>query len=151
MADIIHRIGIKATPSQVYDAVATTEGVAGWWTRETTGSNRQGGTVNVRFHKHGDEIGQMDYELVTLDPGREVTWRFISGPPEWLGTEATFKLTQDGDMTVLNFGHRHWKEPVEFLGHCSMKWAMFLLSLRDLLERGKGQPAPDDVKIDNWN
>ncbi len=152
MADIIHRIGIKASPAQVYDAVATTTGVAGWWTRDTTGSSKAGGTVNVRFlHQNGDEIGQMDYELVTLDPGREVTWRFISGPPEWIGTEATFRLAQDGDMTVLNFGHRNWREPVEFMGHCSMKWAVFLLSLRDLVERGKGQPAPEDLKIDNWN
>jgi hypothetical protein len=32
-----------------------------------------------------------------------------------------------------------------------MKWAVFLLSLRDLVERGKGKPAPEDLKIDNWN
>lgn len=152
MADIIHRIGIKASPSRVYDAVATIAGVAGWWTRDATGSDRKGGTVNVRFlHQGGDEIGQMEYELVTLDPGREVTWRFIAGPPEWIGTEASFKLSQDGDTTVINFGHRHWKEPVEFMAHCSMKWAVFLLSLRDLVELGKGQPAPGDRKIDNWN
>ena len=54
-------------------------------------------------------------------------------------------------MTILNFGHRNWKEPVEFMGRCSMKWAVFLMSLRDLVETGKGKPAPDDVKIDNWN
>jgi len=32
-----------------------------------------------------------------------------------------------------------------------MKWATFLLSLKDLVETGKGKPAPDDLKIDNWN
>jgi hypothetical protein len=32
-----------------------------------------------------------------------------------------------------------------------MKWATFLLSLRALLETGKGKPSPDDLKIDNWN
>jgi hypothetical protein len=32
-----------------------------------------------------------------------------------------------------------------------MKWATFLLSLRELLETGKGRPSPDDLKIDNWN
>jgi hypothetical protein len=93
----------------------------------------------------------MDYETTGLEPGREVRWRFVSGPPEWIGTEATFELSQDGDTTVLLFGHRHWKEAVEFTAHCSMKWATFLLSLRDLVETGKGRPAPDDLKIDNWN
>ena len=56
-----------------------------------------------------------------------------------------------GDMTILVFGHRNWKEPVEFMAHCSMKWAVFLLSLKALVETGKGKPAPDDLKIDNWN
>ena len=54
MADIIHRIGIKAPVAKVYEAVATAPGVAGWWTRDTTGTAKVGGTLNVRFrHKHG--------------------------------------------------------------------------------------------------
>jgi hypothetical protein len=32
-----------------------------------------------------------------------------------------------------------------------MKWATFMLSLRELAEAGKGKPSPNDVKIDNWN
>ncbi len=69
MVDIIHRIGIKAPLSKVYDAVATAKGVAGWWTRDTTGSARVGGKVNVRFrHKDGREVGQMDFEMIKLEP-----------------------------------------------------------------------------------
>ena len=152
MADIIHRIGIRAPAAKVYEAVATTNGVAGWWTRDTTGSAANGGTVNVRFRDTGGkEIGQMEFAVTRLEANREVQWRFSSGPPEWLGTDVTFELTQDGDMTVLMFGHRNWKEPVEFMAHCSMKWAVFLLSLRELLETGSGRPAPADLKIDNWN
>jgi hypothetical protein len=44
-----------------------------------------------------------------------------------------------------------WREAVEFTAHCSMKWATFLLSLRAFVETGNGKPAPDDLKIDNWN
>jgi len=36
---------------------------------------------------------------------------------------------------------------VEFMHHCSTKWAVFLLSLRDWLERSEGRPAPYDIKI----
>jgi hypothetical protein len=68
-----------------------------------------------------------------------------------MGTEATFQLTQDGEMTILNFGHRNWQEPTESMAHCSMKWAVFLLSLRELVETGSGKPSPEDTKIDNWN
>ena len=151
MADIIHRIGIKAPAGKVYDAVATTQGVAGWWTRDTTGTATSGGKVNVRFQKDGKEIGAMTFEMARLERDREVRWRVLDGPPEWVGTDITFELAQDGDMTILLFGHRGWKEPGEFMAHCSMKWATFLLSLRELAETGEGRPAPGDLKIDNWN
>lgn len=152
MVDIIHRIGIKAPLSKVYTALATVEGVAGWWTRETTGQSKVGGTVNTRFRtQDGKEIGYMEFEVLKLEPNREVQWRFKAGPEEWVGTDATFQLSDAGDQTILLFGHRNWREAVEFTAHCSMKWATFLLSLRELVETGKGRPAPDDLKIDNWN
>jgi hypothetical protein len=34
--------------------------------------------------------------------------------------------------------------------HCGTKWAVFLLSLKSLLETGKGAPAPNDIKLDSW-
>ena len=152
MADIIHRVGIKAPAAEVYNAVATTEGVAGWWTKETTGSSKPGGTIDVRFlTPHGKEIGAMAMEVVDLEPDRRVHWRFSKGPAEWVGTDVTFDISQDGQYTVVIFGHRNWREPVEFMAHCSMKWATFMLSLRELVETGRGKPSPDDVKIDNWN
>ena len=152
MVDIIHRIGIKAPAAKVYEAVATAQGVAGWWTQDTTGTAKVGGQVNVRFrHKDGKKIEKMNLEMTKLETNREVQWHFVSGTPEWIGTDATFQLTQDGDMTILIFGHRNWKEPVEFMAHCSTKWAVFLMSLRELVETGKGKPAPEDLKIDNWN
>lgn len=153
MADIIHRVGIKAAPAEVWSAVATADGVAGWWTRETSGTSNVGDLLTVRFRDHGaaEEKGRMDLEIVRLDPDREVQWRVRGGPPEWLGTDITFSLARDGDYTILLFGHRNWSEPAEFMAHCSMKWATFLLSLRALVETGRGAPAPDDLKIDNWN
>jgi len=49
------------------------------------------------------------------------------------------------------FGHRNWREAVEFTAHCRMKWATFMRSLRELVETGKGRPSRVDLKIDNWN
>jgi len=39
------------------------------------------------------------------------------------------------------------KEPMPDILHCSTKWATFLLSLKDWLERDEGRPVPYDVKI----
>lgn len=152
MIDIIHRIGIRAPAADVYRAVATVDGVAGWWTKETTGDANVGGTINVCFRDdHGLEKGRMDLEMIELSPAKEVRWRVTAGPAEWIGTDVTFSLSQEDEYTVLLFGHRNWREAVEFTAHCSMKWATFLLSLRDLVEHGVGSPSPDDLKIDNWN
>ena len=93
----------------------------------------------------------MDVDVLELKPDEEVRWRVRSGPEEWLGTEVTFDLSRNGDQTLIVFGHRNWREAVEFTAHCSMKWATFLLSLRELVETGKGRPSPDDLKIDDWN
>lgn len=154
MPDIVHRIGIKAPLSKVLAAVSSPEGVAGWWTRDTTGTanGKSGGSMESRFHSpDGKEIGRMAFDVTAPVAEKEVHWRFTSGPDEWVGTDVTFQLSADGDMTLLVFGHRNWREQVEFMAHCSMKWAIFLLSLRQLAESGTGQPSPDDVKIDNWN
>ncbi len=152
MADIIHRVGIKAPTSKVYAALSTVEGVAAWWTIETTGSSKIGGTIGVRFLSvDGKEIGSMNMEVIALDPNKKVHWRFTAGPEEWIGTDAIFNLSQEGDYTIVLFGHRNWREAIEFTAHCSTKWAIFLMSLKELIETGTGKPAPRDVKIDNWN
>jgi uncharacterized protein YndB with AHSA1/START domain len=152
MVDIIHRIAIKAPVAQVYAALSTVEGVAGWWTRETSGESRLGGSVQMLFRSRaGDELGKMAFDVVELTPNQDVRWRCTSGPAEWIGTDVSFELSQAGEHTLLSFGHQNWREASEFTAHCSMKWATFLLSLRSLVETGEGQPAPDDLKIDNWN
>jgi uncharacterized protein YndB with AHSA1/START domain len=151
MADIIHRIGIQAPLSRVHAALSTVEGVAGWWTRETSGESRLGGPLHVVFRTPaGEEKGRMSFELRELAPHR-VKWHVTAGPEEWLGTDVTFDLEQRGGYSIVLFGHRGWKEPVDFMAHCSMKWATFLLSLRQLVETGEGRPSPVDLKIDDWN
>lgn len=152
MVDISHRLGIKAQASVVYRALSTIEGLAGWWTEETSGQSRVGGEIAFIFRSEtGDIKGRMVMKVLALETDRAVRWSCIEGPEEWLGTELHFELSQADDYTIVLFGHRKWREAGEFMSHCSMKWASFLLSLRDLILRGQGLPSPHDIKIDNWN
>ncbi|RZU00711.1 SRPBCC family protein [Rivibacter subsaxonicus] len=152
MMDIVHRIGIKAPTSNVYTALATIDGLAGWWTRDTTGTSKPGGHVDFRFHTAaGDEIGGFGMDVLELTPDQRVHWRVLDGPAEWVGTDIEFLLSQQDGFTIVTFGHRNWRDKGEFMAHCSTKWATFLLSLRDLVETGQGQPSPDDLKISNWH
>jgi uncharacterized protein YndB with AHSA1/START domain len=149
--DILHRVGIKASLAEVYQALATPEGVAGWWTTTTTGDRKMGGTIRTVFFADGKELGAFDLKLLELHPEKRVVWQVASGPPEWVGSKICFDLKQEDDYTVILFKHEGWKEPVEFMYHCSTKWAVFLMSLKSLVETGKGQPSPTDVRISNWH
>jgi len=152
MVDIIHRIGIKSPQTQVYGALTSLVGLANWWTEEVLGDCQPGGKIEFYFRtKTGELLGKMVMQVQELNGHDEVKWRCVDGPAEWIGTDITFQLSEQDNQTILLFGHRNWHEAVEFTSHCSMKWAVFLLSLREYVETGKGKPSPHDLKIDNWN
>ncbi|MGZ3265956.1 MAG: SRPBCC family protein [Caldimonas sp.] len=151
MVDILHKVGVRASSEEVFKALTTREGLAGWWTKNTKGEGEVGSVIDFRFSAGGAEIGGCEVKVLELAPARQVLWRVISGPAEWIGTRIAFELKQEGDYCIVLFKHQGWKEPVEFMHHCSTKWAIFLMSLKSLVETGNGAPNPDDVKIDNWN
>jgi hypothetical protein len=141
--DILHRIAVKETPvHKVYEAIATIDGLAGWWTEQTTGDASEGGVIAFRFPPGG-----FDMKVLESVPGDHVKWEVVDGPPEWIGTTVDWRLRQDDDWTIVMFRHEGWAEPVEFMHHCSTKWATYLMSLKGLLETGTGAPAPRDVHI----
>jgi hypothetical protein len=147
MPDILHKVGIKSSsPDKVYKALTTLKGLSAWWTTDTKGeSNKVGGVILFRFGGGG-----FDMKVLGLQPATRVLWQVVDGPEEWLGTRVSFDLKQAGDWTIVLFKHQGWKEPVEFMHHCSTKWAVFLLSLKSLLETGKGAPWPNEIKLDSW-
>jgi uncharacterized protein YndB with AHSA1/START domain len=146
MVDILHRVGIKASPKEVFEALATRDGLASWWATDTQGDATVGGELRFRF-----DGGGIDMKVLDLQPPERVLWEATGGPAEWIGTHVSFEITPDNEYTIVLFKHEGWREPVEFMHHCSTKWGVFMMSLKSLLETGKGAPDPNDVKIDNWN
>jgi len=149
MVDILHRIGVKdATADQVYAALTTIDGLAGWWTTDT---REVDGVLQFRFGPPGG----FDMSVLELVPGKLVRWEVVDGPAEWIGTTVRFDLTQTDGYTIVLFAHEGWtvpvEGPVEFMYHCSTKWATFLVSLKQLVETGRGAPAPDDLQISDWH
>lgn len=137
MPDILHRVGIAADPTDVFKALTSIEGICGWWDADAKGETETGGTFDFRG-------GRM--EVVGADPSL-IHWRY-SGPAEdWVGTEVQIRLVRRDDQTFVLFKHANWREPTEFMHHCSTKWATYLVSLKALIEHGQGHPAPRDVQI----
>jgi uncharacterized protein YndB with AHSA1/START domain len=153
MLDIVHRIGAVASPEDVYRALTTVEGLAGWWTEDTKqdgDAGEAGGVIRFRF-AGAPEPGGFDMQVLEVAPCELVRWEVVSGPDEWLGTEVSFELSQEDGFTIVMFRHSGWREVVPFMYHCSTKWATFLMSLKSLTETGSGQPAPRDVQVSNWH
>ena len=109
MCDIIHRIGIKSPALQVYNALTSINGLASWWTEDTTGEEQVGGKIDFVFRKKtGDFLGKMVMEVVERNEPEDVRWRCVEGPDEWVGTDITFQLSEQDNQTIVLFGHRNW-------------------------------------------
>ena len=80
-----------------------------------------------------------------------MVWQVVDGPEEWIGTTVDWELEQDGDYTIVLFKHQGWKEPVEFMHHCSTKWARLPDEPEVACRDRHGRPAPRDVQISNWH
>jgi uncharacterized protein YndB with AHSA1/START domain len=137
MPNILHRVGIAAELNHVFEALTSVDGIKNWWSAETQGVASEGGTFQFRRNR---------LKVVQAEP-KLVIWHY-SGPAEdWVGTEIRFRLEWRDGQTFVLFCHEGWREPNEFMHHCSTKWATFLLSLKDLVEKGEGRPEPRDTKI----
>jgi uncharacterized protein YndB with AHSA1/START domain len=150
MPDIRHRVGVNAPQEKVYEALSTIEGLSQWWTRDVRGDAQQG--KELEFYFTGDKPGAT-MRVAELVPSERVVWECVDGPAEWIGTTVTYDLYPGPGQqeTVVKFTHADWREPVEFMHHCSTRWAQFLLNLKTGSETGHWQPFPEMPKISSWN
>ncbi|HEV8065673.1 MAG TPA: SRPBCC domain-containing protein [Acidimicrobiales bacterium] len=136
----VSEVVIAAPPHDVFSAVSSLEGLAGWWVPTVTGCTAQGGEVVFSF---GDQriIMRVDH----VDDPRQVTWTCLRHTkfPEWDGTTVRFDLRtadEDADATVLSFEHAGLVPEFECFSMCSSGWGHYLASLADHLVKGEGTP-----------
>ena len=145
MPDIRHRVVVNSPPAPVYGALATVEGIDGWWSRDgVRGESAEGSELEFYF---GQPEPAAVMRVTRLAPGTNVTWHCVGGADEWVGTTLTFDLTPVDEGTAVLFSHADWRDPTEFMAHCSARWAYFLLSLKSYQESGKGTPFPEDLRF----
>ena len=132
-------IDIQATPEAVFSAIATVEGVNGWWTR-ATGSADRGGQLEFWF-------GSDDHLVVTVEEAARpstVCWVVTECDflPDWVGTRPTFTLTPlANDATRLHFRHHGLSQELDCIEMCTRGWDHFIPSLGQYVETGTGNPV----------
>ena len=142
MANITLKIGVSCERDTALQALNTIHGLSQWWTSTTEGGTEVGEVITFRFGE-----ASVDMKVVS-NTSTQVVWECVAGPEEWITTHIEFKLVQEPETTLF-FRHTGWAEESAFMHHCSMKWAVFLLSLRQFLEEGEGRPFPNDIHITN--
>ena len=138
MPEIRHRVGIAVDPARIFKALTSIDGIRGWWDMDARGEAGESGAFDFAG-------GHMDVE--EADPSL-VRWRYSGLASDWVGTEVQIRLLPRDDQTYVLFTHADWREPTEFMHHCTTtKWATYLISLKDMIERGEGRPKPRDAQI----
>src|SRR6185503_9390045 len=117
---------INAPRHKVFEALATIDGLAGWWTNQTTGDVKAGGIIEFRFGPQF--LNKM--RVLELKPGEWVRWECVEGPSDWIGNKISFQLDENDGKTRVRFEHSDWKEADDFYASCSFSWGRYMESLR---------------------
>ena len=144
MSNILHRVIIEASPEKVYGALTEQDGLSAWWTKAKTDA-KIGSVASFFFGPEGEH--QIKMEITDLIPNERITWKCVEGP--WVNTKAfEFQIQPHERGSDLQFSNLGWPKTDELFMHCNSKWGFFLtVSLKNLLETGKGQPHPHDPNI----
>jgi uncharacterized protein YndB with AHSA1/START domain len=141
MAEIKHQISIDASPAKVYAALATQAGLRGWWTADAVAEEKVGGKAQFGFDTR---LIVFRMTVEKLDPGKDVVWSCHGDHPEWAGTKLTWKISREGNASVLRFAHSGWKSVSDFCATCNSTWGELMYRLKDYVEGRK--PGPHWLK-----
>lgn len=160
MPNIRHEVLIGASAEEVYRAITSQEGLAGWWTPDVKAKPERESIARFTFGP--DYFKEM--KITDLAPSQQVKWTCVKGAEEWIGTTISFRL-HAGDReallksrpeakdqiqqqksrdkeTLLILSHDDWKDYTPMFAECNYTWGQFLRSLKLLCETGKGRPWP---------
>lgn len=141
MADIHHTIEILALPSRVYEALTTAGGIRGWWTEDADLEEVIDGKGVFRFDYSGTV--ETIVRIISLEANRLVQWQVeTSFRPEQNGTIISFSLLQEAKITRVVFMQIGYSKADKTFDLMTTGWAYYLVSLKRLLEAGKGAPSP---------
>ncbi len=136
MVAINYTIYIDAPAWHVYEAVTTSEGLSSWWTARSKADPIQGTVAEFWFNnRYQDKM-----YIATLKKNSLVEWECIDGDKEWIGTRIRFDIQERKKGSMLSFSHYGWAETSDFFASCSYQWGIYMKSLKEYCEQGKGDP-----------
>ncbi len=143
MAKVRHQIGVVGEIDKIYRAMHEPAGLNGWWATTTDGIPRVGEVLDLHFA----DVVTLSFRIEDLKKNELIDLRCVSGPGPWQDCSLKFSLRRADDQVWVGLEHENEAATEDDFLYFSTKWTCYLLSLRDLIETGKGRPYPNDVKI----
>jgi uncharacterized protein YndB with AHSA1/START domain len=131
---IKHLFHINASREKVFKAISTIDGLANWWTAQTTGSADKGGVIQFRFGNVGP-----DMKVASVKPGESIEWECVASPHGWVGNKVNFSLDDNEGKTRVRFSHDGFTAQDDFYAICSFTWGRYMESLRQFCQTGNGE------------
>jgi len=138
MARIVFETTIGAGSKEVFDALHSRPGIAGWWTEEVDFSGEVGSVLTLGF----PHAAPMPFEL-RVDQASEhrVVWTSVGQfPPHWAGTRITWTLAPADGGTLVHFDHDGWASDTGPFPSAALTWGQLMTSLKSYVETGTGGP-----------
>jgi uncharacterized protein YndB with AHSA1/START domain len=134
MADIHELVRIDAAPERVFEAIATKDGLASWWTADV---QHNGKSLDLGFEGHS-----VIFHMLVQSENRpnRIVWQCTGEQPNWTGTHLTFDIRPEGNGTTLRFTHSGWRAADDYMAECSYTWPHVLDRLKAFSENGKPVP-----------
>ena len=138
MAAIVHERTIAAAPQRVWSALTEQDEIVHWWAEAAHVTLEIGALCDFRFRP---PAGDLQFEVVKLDPNHHLRWLSRQGPPSWAETNVTWQLTSLPNGTRVVFTHDGFAQVDASFERKRENWAYFLDSLQSYLEMGHGAPG----------
>jgi uncharacterized protein YndB with AHSA1/START domain len=138
-ADLVLAVEVSASPDALYDAITTSDGLAGFWTKDSEAEPSVGSVARFGFGPEAVLRMRVD-ELV---PGKRIRWTCLGDFPNWQQTAVTWDLRRDGvGPTTVVFRHGKWSPDLaeDYNAHSNYTWATILTALKAYAE--SKHPAP---------
>lgn len=130
---IYHDLYIRASLSEVFDAISLPAHINNWWTQKCTGEPELGASYNLYFAPEYNWFGTVS----SCVPNRSFHIKMTHADPDWEPTTFGFDLEEmDDDKVRLKFSHKNWPACNGHFRHSSYCWAILLNYLKNYLERG---------------
>lgn len=140
MHTLEHEIVVASTPSRIYEALTTQNGLQAWHTRDARGLGPDGGQWTLGEHGGAAFV----WAVTEMAPDNVVAWECISGPGTSPGTKVHYvlDLTDDG-RTRVTLIHSGWESQDGNYKKCNTLWGGLLTHLKNYVETGTPDPMFD--------